>query len=241
MNKSYKDSHKSIDIAKNYDKVVNNKFEHRIYQVENIILKEYLDKYLNKKSKILDFACWTWRITSFLKKYFDDITWFDISENMLSVAREKYPDIEFRNVDLWTDKIDEKFDGIIAFRFFLNAETPLKEYILENFKSILNLNWTIIFNIHMNSRSIAFFLTRMKHMLWLNPLKQNWISYNKMKKIVENHGYKVVESKWYSFFLWNPLLTRIPYNWLKSIDLFLSKFSFLKYFSKDLIYVIKLR
>lgn len=238
---SYKEWHLSEKTAKEYDKAVGHKFDNRIYAVEDIVFLEYLKKYAKKDSKILDFACWTGRKTSFLKKHYDNVIWFDISDAMLSVAKEKYPNIDFRKVDLWKDNIKEKFDVITAFRFFLNAELSLKKSILNNMKNILNKEWTIIFNIHYNTYSIAYLVQKIWYFIWTTTRNQNGVSYWEMKRIVKECWYEIVESKWYSYLLWCSFLRWLPFKFLKVIDLFLMKLWIFKYFSKDIMFVIKLR
>lgn len=239
MGKSYKDSHKWEQFARNYDVSISNKFESRIYKVENIIFYDFLKKYVDEEDKILDFACWTWRITSFIKKYYKNVVWYDISDDMLNIAKEKYPDIEFYNVDIQSENVSESFDIITAFRFFLNAEYSLKKDILNRFRCVLTWKSIVIFNIHMNSWCFTYFLSWIKRKLGFTKIIQNWMSYNDVDKLVKECWYKIIDSKWYSFLLWNPLLNWIPFNVLKKIDLWLSKSKFCKYFSKDIIYVIK--
>lgn len=240
---SYKDSHKWKDFAENYDKSICNKFESRIYQIENEILLEYIKKFFKDQNiNIMDFACGTWRITSLLFSEYKNIAWYDISENMLNIAKNKYPQIKFYKKDI-ADTITEnieKFDCITSFRFFLNAEYELKKDILLSLKKYLKKNGIIIFNIHMNKYSIPFWLSKMKYALWLTKIEQNWMSYSEVKKMLAETGFKIIDAKWYSFFLWNPLLTCLPFWFLYFLDSLLSKIKFLKYLSKDIIYIVKI-
>ena len=236
---SYRESHTAEDTAKNYDKAIGSKFESRIYMIEDILFWKLLNKYAKKDSKILDFACWTGRKTSFLKEHYEDVRWFDISDAMLSVARQKYQNIDFYKVDLWKDKVDEKFDLITAFRFFLNAEDSLKKYILKNMRDILKDSWYIIFNIHYNKYSLACLLQRITYYLWMDKHKQNVVSYWQMEKILEECWYEIKESIWYSHLLGWSILRWLPFNFLKDIDLFLMKIDCIKYFAKDIMFVVK--
>ena len=237
---SYKYSHIGKNFAKNYDTNIWNNFESRISNVENEILMSYLKRYITEKNAaILDFACGTWRITSFIASQYENITGYDVSEDMLAIARWKNPGIKFLKKDILVENVDMKFDLITSFRFFLNEEYPLKVSVLLALKEYLLPDGVLIFNIHMNSWSLAFFLTRCKHLLGLNPIRQNGMSYFDTKAMLRKCGYLLIESRWYSFLLWNPLLKFLPFSFLRSIDLFLSKIPFLKFFSKDIIYVCK--
>ena len=88
-----------------------------------------------------------------------------------------------------------KFDLITSFRFFLNAEYPLKVSVLLALKEYLLPDGVLIFNIHMNSWSLAFFLTRCKHLLGLNPIRQNGMSYFDTKAMLRKCGYLLIESR----------------------------------------------
>lgn len=237
---SYKDSHKWVDFASNYDRNISGKFEDRIYQIEYLILTEVLNQlFVNKDISVMDFACGTGRVTGIISKVYPNTMGFDISEDMLAVARQKYPQLKFLKKDITNDDMDKRFDLITAFRFFLNAEYELKELILSKFNDLLQNDGYIVFNIHMNNPSILFILSRIKYLLWLTKIKQNGMSYTEVKKLAEKCGFHIVYSRWYSFLLGNPLLTFLPFGLLKSIDLVLSKIPVLRFFSKDLIYVLK--
>lgn len=239
---SYKDSHKGKEFAKSYDQNISNKFESRIYQIENEILLKYINHFFSDKDiDIMDFACGTWRITSLIFSEYKNVVGYDISVDMLNIAQKRHPKIQFYEKDIMKDVWinTKKFDCITSFRFFLNAEYDLKKNILLHLKKYLKNDWMIIFNIHMNKYSIPFLLSKMKYILWLTKIKQNWMSYAEVKKLVEENGFKIIDAKWYSFFLWNPLLTCLPFWLLKPLDSLLSKIGFLKYVSKDIIYIVK--
>lgn len=236
---SYKYSHRWEKFANDYDKNISSKFESRIYKIEENILTNIFHRYWSKDSQILDFACWTWRITSFIKSQYPNIVGYDISDEMLMVANKKYKNISFYKKDILNERIIDKFDIITSFRFFLNAEYDLKKDILLSLYNLLDKNGIIIFNIHMNKLSIAFLLTRIKYLLWLTNIKQKWMSYMDVQKLLEETWYKIDYSIGYSFLLWNPLLVFLPSPILYYIDNILSKISILKIFSKDIIFVIK--
>lgn len=240
---SYKNSHIWKEFAQQYDHNIANKFESRIYRIENQILLDNLQHFLkNKYPAIMDFACGTGRITALLASHYHHIVWYDISEDMLQVAKTKYPQLTFQKKDITKDISQDilKFDCITSFRFFLNAEYQLKKDILEHFRKYLKKDGIVIFNIHMNTFSPAFILTRLKYILWLTKIKQNGMSYREVKDLLKDTGFKILKANWYSFLLGNPLLTFLPFALLRYIDSLLAEVEFLKFFSKDILYVCKI-
>ena len=89
------------------------------------LMEQLLDWLPRKGGSILDVACGKGETTAYLKKYFDapDIVGINISENQLSYARTKSPDVDFRIMSA-TDLTfeDNAFDSVIcveaAFHFF---------------------------------------------------------------------------------------------------------------------------
>jgi SAM-dependent methyltransferase len=65
-------------------------------------------------SKILDFGCGKGDFYSFLKErgIYVKYTGFDINEKLISLAKEKYPGVDFRVFDIDNDILDEDFDFI---------------------------------------------------------------------------------------------------------------------------------
>ena len=120
---------------------------------------------------------------------------------MIEVAKKKFPEIVFYKRDIAEEIIKERFDLITAFRFFLNAEAPLKKLIFEKLHGLLENDGYLLFNIHMNSCSFLFIMSRLKYLLGLSKIKQNGMSYGDVKKIIESSGYHIVHSRGYSFLL----------------------------------------
>jgi SAM-dependent methyltransferase len=95
--------------------------------------KDELNFWLNAAKKypgeILEIACGTGRITSFLAKHGFKITGLDYSLSMLEAAKEKAPDIEWINADMRKFNINKKFDLIFipynSFLFLLTIEDAI--------------------------------------------------------------------------------------------------------------------
>lgn len=66
-------------------------------------------------SKILDYGCGKGDLYQFLKdrNISVDYTGFDINENLISLAKQKYPEAKFRVFDIEMEELDEEFDYIL--------------------------------------------------------------------------------------------------------------------------------
>ena len=79
-----------------------------------------------------DFACGTGRVLEFLGRYFPAPVGIDVSPDMLALARARCPRAKLILGDVTTmpSLAPGPFDLITAFRFFLNAEPPLRSEVL---------------------------------------------------------------------------------------------------------------
>lgn len=237
---SYKYSHTGKNFASHYDANIGSEFESRIYAIEKEIVSRMLHTFFpNKDIPIMDFASGTGRMTSFIAEKYPNTVWYDISEDMIEVAWQKFPHINFYKKDIAEENIQERFLLITAFRFFLNAEWSLKNIILEKLHGLLENDGYLLFNIHMNSHSLLFLMSRLKYLLGISKIKQNGMSYFDVKNLIESNWYKIVSLRWYSFFAGNPLLTFLPFSLVRAMDIGLSKIPFLAFLSKDMIYLVK--
>tara|TARA_B100002052_G_scaffold291142_1_gene310743 strand:+ start:120 stop:785 length:666 start_codon:yes stop_codon:yes gene_type:complete len=69
-----------------------------------------------KKSKILDFGCGTGYLYEYLKKkinYQGVYVGYDISKEMIKLAKKKYKKARFENKDIFQNRIKEKFDYVL--------------------------------------------------------------------------------------------------------------------------------
>ena len=101
--------------------------------------------------KLLDVACGTGAHADLLKKNFS-ILGVDISSDMLDIAREKVPDVEFKEGDMKKLDLKGKFDVITCLFSAMNYNTSLKEYerTLKNFYEHLHPGGVLIFDLGIN-------------------------------------------------------------------------------------------
>jgi SAM-dependent methyltransferase len=151
---SYKQSHtefgKGIAYDKNYSILPWRKY---LWSQEQFVLDNFFTNYLgNRKIKLLDFACGTGRITSFLESRVEKSIAVDVSKSMLDEARKKVKRSELIEADLTVKNVlrGQTFDLITAFRFFLNAEPELRFEVMKVLVSLLAEDGYLVFNNHRN-------------------------------------------------------------------------------------------
>ncbi len=135
-----------------------------MWHLEKIVLQEIISE-LNSQT-ILDFACGTGRISSFIEDKFPEskIYGIDISPSMLDIARSHsvrtcYKIMDSRSAILHYG--EKFFDLILSFRFFANAEPALRLSIGSDLACLLSDEGTLIINNHRNFWSTSYIGRRM--------------------------------------------------------------------------------
>lgn len=228
------------------------RYEHKIYragsyddsiwQIEKKILRKELAylKMRYKQIEYLDFACGSGRVLAYLENDVEKATGVDISLSMLEIARIKAQKADLLEADITKKDVlrARSFDLITAFRFYLNAESPLRDAAFTLLKEKLRTGGSLfIFNVHGNAMSFRVFTK-----LWMrwNGRKLNTSTYWEVKNFLRSHGLTLV--RWYGV----GVLPKICYRVIPSrITLFLDRlFTFMplsRYIAQDLIFVCKRR
>lgn len=141
-------------------------------------IKLILDKYNKNPKSILEMACGTGNISYYFAKDGYDLTCFDLSSDMLSIAYNKLN--QFKNVTLLNQnmidfKINKEFDLIICLCDSINYIIE-KEHLLKTFRNVrehLSQNGIFIFDIN---------------------------SYYKLKEIIGNNTF--IEDREDIFYIW---------------------------------------
>lgn len=237
-NTSYKESH--LELGGIYDKVLSNKFEQSLWKNEKKLLVDIFKK-LNlskKKAKVLDFACGTGRITSFLENYYDNLTGVDISQSMLDKAKTKVNKAKLIKKDILTQSFKNKFDLIVSFRFFLNAEKSLRYEIMKKLHSNLSDDGYLVFNVHGNRRSLLGLVFYFQKKLGFKGIL-NTMSPKETEELIKKSGFRIVDKFGLGFLPGRNNLILLPKKKLVNFEYFLSKNKTFPYYSKDIIYVCK--
>ncbi|WP_296848541.1 class I SAM-dependent methyltransferase [uncultured Methanobrevibacter sp.] len=135
------------DMSKIYDKVGIDKFS---ISFGNAMLKYFDTMHPDENfKKNLDFCCGTGTLCGFFKDNGIETKGVDISGEMLNIARNKYPDIEFGEQDIARYLDDETYDFITciddAFNHILDIDDAKK--VIKNLNMLLRVNGLFILDL----------------------------------------------------------------------------------------------
>lgn len=144
----------------------------------------FANKYnLDKKSNILDIACWFWYWSNYLGVYNKSITWVDLSNYAINYATKYYNrnNVTFREWDASTIELKDKFDKIISFETIEHLPTDeLVDKYLQNLNNHLKDDW--------------IFFCSSPNKWWLTKYHFQDYNYDEFKNKLENNWFKVIDS-----------------------------------------------
>ena len=112
-----------------------------------------------------------------------------MSEAMLACARVTR-NVRLRHIDMTVEPLSETFDVVTAFRFFLNAEDPLRREALKAIREHLNDGGRLVCNIHMNATSPVGVACRVLNQLSGRTLR-NTLSSGRFRELLVSSGFIV--------------------------------------------------
>jgi len=238
MAQSYVDSHKMADKGATYDKhYEQDPWRRFLWHREQLVLMDMLKTFFrNRDINLLDFACGTGRIAGFLENCVTHSTGVDVSESMLTEARQKLNRTKLICADITQDNVlkDKKFNLITAFRFFLNAEPALREKAFNTLIGMLEKDGYFVFNNHRNSTSP---LVRLKY--GHRRQKRNFMSMQEVADMVDNAGLETVKIYPIGFLPIRKI--NLPAFLNSAIDNIALKFQSMQNYSESPIFVCRLR
>lgn len=186
----YRESH--LEKSHNYDETLEmGGLDTYMLERENATLNRILPGLVSKYKlqRYLDFACGTGRITSIFEKYVPESFGVDISENMVSVAKEKCTKTSFTIKDITSEVLEiQPVDVISSFRFFGNAQDELREAVLGKLNTLLNKNGLLIVNNHRNPSSILLRLSN-----FTGGKDEADLTCQKFDQLLEGAGFRVIK------------------------------------------------
>jgi SAM-dependent methyltransferase len=143
--------------------------------------------------KLLDFATGSGRVLEYVEQFIGNCTGIEVSEAMANLARRKVRKsaVLCRDITLPGAEVEDQYDVITAFRFFLNAEPTLRDSALQALRQRLRTKSSvIIFNNHGNLWS---------HKVLLYPLHRfrgravpgvsgNYLSHRQIQQFADKAG-----------------------------------------------------
>jgi predicted TPR repeat methyltransferase len=241
-NNDYRDSH--LNKGEEYDeKFKDNSYRALLWDIEKKILKKIISKFFaGRIDNYLDFACGTGRVLSFIEQYSDHSIGIDVSESMLSVARNNINKSKIILGDITKDSTilnNIEFDLISAFRFFPNAQTELCVETLMIFNKMLKNEGYLVFNNHRNHHNLI--INRLKRFIKYLINKKHTIifSESEIKDLLDKCGFKIVKK--YHSGVFNVIETKkvSKNSILTQIEKLCMNIPFSKYFSHNVIYVVE--
>jgi len=245
----YRESH----TEKGKGKVYHSSFERFSYRKymwdwEQKVLKGILSEKLNIESTILDFACGTGRILSFLKTQSKNVTGVDVSDAMLEVSTKDHPELEIIKADITRDNVflgKRQFDVISSFRFFLNAQNDLRLEVLNALHPLLKDDGIFIFNNHGNALGLGTLMGKgvvtVKNIFRPSDDQYtfNLLSHAKIKSLLKETGFEIIEVHHRSVF---PILneqTKFDVSKIEGLEDWFSSKTVFQPFARNIIYVCK--
>jgi len=220
---NYRESHLGSCKAKEYDDEwqPGSTCEY-LWQIEKKILEEEIGKFCNKPESLLDFACGTGRVLSFLENSVKSSVGVDVSKDMLSVAQKRCTKSQLIQGDITMQNglIKGQFELITAFRFFLNAEESLRISSLKALYGLLKSNGILIANFHFNPNSVTGVVQRTLDLF--RKRDRPMISVNKAMSLFVDNGYQILSVRGYGYLLQRRIKPPLGFMQIK-VESFLAK------------------
>lgn len=192
---SHRGAHKSEDYDRGFWEPGTTK--HLFWQIEERMLRDVLTE--RAPASALDFACGTGRVLSVLEKEVGDVIGIDISPEMAELARRRCTTAEIIVGDLTRDStlIDQRFDLITAFRFFLNAQDELRRSALTALSRQLSPNGALVANFHLNPYSIGGAHARLAGLV--RRKSKNMLSLREVRELLFRAGFRIQRCSGYGY------------------------------------------
>lgn len=214
-----------------------------IWQLQKPVLREILQSLRKDRGPIslLDFACGSGRILSFVEEEVDHSDGVDVSEPMVAIAQGKCnnSDIYVGDVLKCPDLLQKDYDVITCFRFLLNVDEDTRIQALKELrKRLVQKNGVLVTNIHGNSFSVRRLALIYRYLF--RGEKHHEMSPGEIAQLFDKCGFVAVSE--FGFGILPPTLYRTSLKSVaKWVDHACSRFPILDKFSIDLLYVCRLK
>lgn len=229
----------------------NGSYSYFIWQIQQPVLRTILNNFrlrVGRPVRLLDFACGTGRITSFVENFADVTVGVDISPAMVEVARSKAVKTKFIVGDILSDcdLLQPSYDVITSFRFLLNAPADMRRRVLQRLREVIQKpDGLLIVNVHGNSHSIRHPVIAWKRWRLARgkignelELMLHEMSPAEAKQLLSETGFEIIEQ--IGFGVMPGVLYRTPLRGIASvIDQFAIGKSWCKNWSIDLLFVCR--
>ena len=157
-------------------------------------IKRYIQKDPNFTA--LDIGCGSGEFTSMLKDYYGTVIGMDISDKMIKIAKENYPDrniIFKKNECTDTQLNDSSVDFIFALGLFDYVENI--EKVFNEFKRILKHRGKIVITIPKNPSIFFIFrwLTGIRYKVFDAPPIVNAVTKSELESLCKSNNFKILD------------------------------------------------
>ncbi len=202
-NTPYAESYVKSHAAAGYGQRYKTTFEGGYYgiewrSIERPLLARVLSAFEGIKDwSCLDFACGTGRITSVVAEHARQVTGVDVSAAMLEMAPGG-KNVRLLERNIIAQPLDEQFDLLTAFRFFVNSEPELRESAMAAPAQHARPGARLIANVHVNSWSPVGLLYRARNAVLGRTMNRS-LSRAEFVSLANRHGFEVEQVHWYGF------------------------------------------
>ena len=245
---SYRD--KFRDSAESYDKTTQTKHISLIYDLEKEVLDNFFARIGAKQLSVMDFACGSGRWTSYLETKFNTTIGLDISPAMIDLAKSKCSKANFivgdiTDISAEFDKLKQEFDVITAFRFFKNAEEPLREEAVNVIPNYLKESGYLILDLHLNTYSFMGILAnviklfKIDRLFDISSIRLKTISLYEIKRLFNKVGLEIVDYWGMGVLPGRSDSILLPLRILYMIEHYFTKNKILRLFSYNILIIAK--
>ena len=157
-------------------------------------IKRYIQK--NSNFTAIDIGCGSGEFTSILKDHYGTVIGIDISDKMIKIAKENYPDrnIIFKKNECTNTQLnDSSVDYIFALGLFDYVENI--EKVLNEFKRILKHKGRIVITIPKNPSIFFIFrwFTGIRYKVFDAPPIVNAVSKSELESLCKSNNLKILD------------------------------------------------
>lgn len=246
MKTSYKQHFAGTMEAENYDReeYATNSYASLLWDMEKAELGSLLREMRQTHSRLeyLDFAAGTGRVSAFLETLVDQATAIEISQSMAARAGRRLcaTQVLCRDITAEGAAVEDKYDLITAFRFFLNAEPDLRVAAMRALAGRLrDESSLLVFNNHGNLWSLkilAWPYHRMRSAQKGWQSQGNYLRHSQIKRLLESAGLRIVKVIGLGV-LGGKIAARMPFDRSLRLERWFSANPFCSKFGQDQIYV----
>lgn len=152
---------------------------------------EYIDRFLHSLNgkRILDVGCGVGKDCKYVEQKGFEAIGIDLSEGMLEIAKEKYPNGKFKIMDMTDISYpDNSFDGIISNCSLFHIPTELLPKTLESLKRVLKPNGKLLLILQEGNEEETMVEEPYRPGVYIY---MNYFSAENITKLLKEHNFKV--------------------------------------------------